>query len=220
MWQLPVFSSYLRPRMKHWHKYILLVCLAGLFAPLSAQQPEEGEMPAATPLEFRVVRAAYQGDSIPHVITPTLYKYPSPTFSSERERRNYNRLVANVKKVLPLAKLAKYTIIETYDYLGTLPDKKAREEHLERVEEGLKKQYTPQLKKLSRSQGKLLVKLIDRECNQTGYNIAKAFIGAFKANLYQAVAFCFGQSLNKRYDPEGDDRFTERVVRMVESGQL
>ena len=122
--------------------------------------------------------------------------------------------------MLPLAKLAKYTIIETYDYLETLPDKKAREEHLKRVEEGLKKQYTPQLKKLSRSQGKLLVKLIDRECNQTGYHIAKAFVGAFKANLYQAVAFCFGQSLNKRYDPEGDDRFTERVVRMVESGQL
>ncbi len=206
--------------MKHLRLFLLLSLLGFLFVPLWAQEAEDGELPAATPLEFRVLRTAYRGDSIPHVITPTLYKYPPQTFSSERERRNYNRLVANVKKVLPLAKLAKYTIIETYDYLGTLPDKKAREEHLERVEEGLKRQYTPQLKKLSRSQGKLLVKLIDRECNQTGYNIAKAFIGAFKANLYQAVAFCFGQSLNKRYDPEGDDRFTERVVRMVESGQL
>ena len=206
--------------MKHLRLFLLSSLLGFLFVPLCAQEAEDGELPAATPLEFRVLRTAYRGDSIPHVITPTLYKYPPQTFSSERERRNYNRLVANVKKVLPLAKLAKYTIIETYDYLGTLPDKKAREEHLERVEEGLKRQYTPQLKKLSRSQGKLLVKLIDRECNQTGYNIAKAFIGAFKANLYQAVAFCFGQSLNKRYDPEGDDRFTERVVRMVESGQL
>lgn len=206
--------------MKHLRLFLLLSLLGFHVVPLCAQEAEDGELPAATPLEFRVLRTAYRGDSIPHVITPTLYKYPPQTFSSERERRNYNRLVANVKKVLPLAKLAKYTIIETYDYLGTLPDKKAREEHLERVEEGLKKQYTPQLKKLSRSQGKLLVKLIDRECNQTGYNIAKAFIGAFKANLYQAVAFCFGQSLNKRYDPEGDDRFTERVVRMVESGQL
>lgn len=206
--------------MKHLRLFLLLSLLGFHVVPLCAQEAEDGELPAATPLEFRVLRTAYRGDSIPHVITPTLYKYPPQTFSSERERRNYNRLVANVKKVLPLAKLAKYTIIETYDYLGTLPDKKAREEHLERVEEGLKRQYTPQLKKLSRSQGKLLVKLIDRECNQTGYNIAKAFIGAFKANLYQAVAFCFGQSLNKRYDPEGDDRFTERVVRMVESGQL
>ena len=206
--------------MKHLRLFLLLSLLGFHVVPLWAQEAEDGELPAATPLEFRVLRTAYRGDSIPHVITPTLYKYPPQTFSSERERRNYNRLVANVKKVLPLAKLAKYTIIETYDYLGTLPDKKAREEHLERVEEGLKRQYTPQLKKLSRSQGKLLVKLIDRECNQTGYNIAKAFIGAFKANLYQAVAFCFGQSLNKRYDPEGDDRFTGRVVRMVESGQL
>ena len=66
----------------------------------------------------------------------------------------------------------------------------------------------------------LLIKLIDRECNMTGYNIAKAFIGTFNANVYQGLAFLFGQSLTKHYDPEGDDRYTERVVRMVESGQI
>lgn len=65
-----------------------------------------------------------------------------------------------------------------------------------------------------------MVKLIDRECGQTGYNIAQAFIGSFKANLYQGIAVVFGQSLTKRYDPEGDDRYTERIVRLVESGQL
>ena len=64
------------------------------------------------------------------------------------------------------------------------------------------------------------MKLIDRECNLTGYNIAKAFVGSFKANVYQTMAFCFGQSLNKRYDPEGEDNQTEQVVRLVESGQL
>lgn len=174
----------------------------------------------AVPLYVQVGRVAYGSDSIPHVIMPTLYKYPALTFRDERERQRYNRLVANVKKLLPLAKLARYTIVETYDYLGTLPDKRSREAHLRRVEAGLKQQYTPVLRKLSRSQGRLLVKLIDRECNQTGYNIAKAFVGSFKANIYQAMAFCFGQSLTKHYDPEGDDRYTERVVRLVESGQL
>lgn len=119
-----------------------------------------------------------------------------------------------------MAKLARYTVIETYDFIQTLPTKKERAEHLKRVEEGLKKQYTPTLKKLTRSQGRLLVKLIDRECGQTGYEIAQAFIGAFKANMYQAIAFCFGNSLTRRYDPEGEDRYIERVVRMVESGQL
>ena len=61
---------------------------------------------------------------------------------------------------------------------------------------------------------------MDRECNQTGYSIAKAFIGSFKANMYQAMAFLFGQSLTKQYDPEGDDMYLERVVQQVESGQL
>ncbi len=180
------------------------------------------DIPPATPIEIKVRKsqAYYKGDSIPSIILPTFYKYTPITFKNQKERDKYNRLVANVKKLLPLAKLAKLTVIETYDYLQTLPTKKARTEHLKNVEEGLKKQYTPTQKKLTRSQGRLLVKLIDRECGQTGYNIAQAFIGTFKANLYQAMAFCFGNSLTKRYDPEGDDRFTERVIRMIESGQL
>jgi hypothetical protein len=178
--------------------------------------------PAAVSFEVGVKKhpVAYKGDSVPAIVLPTFYKYPPMAFKNDKERERYNRLVANVKLLLPLARLAKYTVIETYDYLQTLPTRQARAEHLKNVEEGLKKQYEPTLRKLTRSQGRLLVKLIDRECGQTGYNIAQAFIGSFKANVYQAMAFCFGNSLTKRYDPEGDDRYVERVVRLVESGQL
>lgn len=201
-------------------KTSLLAAACGLLAATSrAQEPAEPP-PPATPLYFQVGKAPYKGDSIPDIRTPVVYKYPPLSFRSDKEQQRYNRLVANVKKLLPLAKLAKHTVIETYEYLETLPDKKARDAHIRRVEAGLKEQYGPVVRKLSRSQGRLLVKLIDRECNETGYGIAKAFVGAFKANLYQSLAFVFGNSLTKRYDPEGDDRFTERVVRMVESGQL
>lgn len=174
----------------------------------------------ALPLTLQVGKVAYKGDSIPRVILPTLYKYPPKNFKSDKQRQEYNRLVRNVKKILPLAKLARHTIIETYDYLETLPNKKARDEHLKNVEAGLKKQYMPLVKTMTRSQGKLFVKLIDRECDQTGYAIAKAFIGAFKANIYQGIAFLFGQSLTKHYEPEGEDAEVERIVRLVESGQL
>ncbi len=177
---------------------------------------QETEMPIMT----QTGTTEYKGQTITHIIFPTLPKYAPMEFKSEKEREKYNRLVYNIKKVLPWAKLAKLTIIETYDFLETLPDKKARDEHMKRVEAGLKRQYGPALKKLSRSQGRLLLKLIDRECNQTGYAIAKAFMGSFKANLYQGVAVLFGNSLSKKYDPEGDDRYTERVVRMVEAGLL
>lgn len=182
----------------------------------AAQEVEETE----TPIMTQVGTTEYKGQTIAHVVYPTLPKYPPLRFDSEKEREQYNRLVYNVKKVLPWAKLARLTIIETYDYLETLPDKRSRDEHIRSVEAGIKQQYGPAVKKLSRSQGRLLVKLVNRECNQTGYNIAKAFIGSFRANLYQGIAVLFGNSLNKKYDPEGDDRYTERVVRMVEAGLL
>lgn len=210
-------------------KYIIFILFLSLGSEMASAQviPDidnvpDDEMPPATNMEIKVKnsRVFFHGDSIPAIIFPTFYKYPPMTFKNDKERDRYNRLVANVKRLLPLAKLAKYTVIETYDYLQTLPTKKEKAEHIKLVEDGLKKQYAPTLKRLSRSQGRLLVKLIDRECGQTGYNIAQAFIGSFKANIYQAMAFCFGNSLTKRYDPEGDDRYTERVVRLIESGQL
>ena len=210
-------------------KYIIFILFLSLGSEMASAQviPDidnvpDDEMPPATNMEIKVMnsRVFFHGDSIPAIIFPTFYKYPPMTFKNDKERDRYNRLVANVKRLLPLAKLAKYTVIETYDYLQTLPTKKEKAEHIKLVEDGLKKQYAPTLKRLSRSQGRLLVKLIDREWGQTGYNIAQAFIGSFKANIYQAMAFCFGNSLTKHYDPEGDDRYTERVVRLVESGQL
>ncbi len=208
----PPFQKSMPSSVKTTLTLLLLFCASAFLRAQDSGEP----FPAAT-LTVQVGKVLYKGDSIHHIITPTLYKYPERTFTSEKERRQYNRLVMNVKKVLPLAKKARLTILETYAVLETMPTEAERAAHIRAVEKGLKKQYTPLLKKLTRSQGKLFIKLIDRECNQTGYSIAKAFIGPGKAGFYQALAFCFGQSLTRKYDPEGDDRFTERVVRMVES---
>lgn len=199
---------------------LFLLLASGFFCSLFAQEETSDEATPAVPIFVRVGKTVYKGDSVPHITYPTFYKRPPMVFKDEKERKRYNRLVANVKKVLPVAKLARMTIVETYDMLETLPSEKARKEHIKRVEEGLKKQYTPLLKKMTRSQGRLLVKLIDRECHQSSYSIAKAFVGPFKANMYQSLAFIFGQSLTKKYDPEGDDQYLERVVVLVESGQL
>jgi hypothetical protein len=76
------------------------------------------------------------------------------------------------------------------------------------------------MKKLSYSQGKLLIKLIYRECNSSSYDIVKAFMGPIRAGFWQAFAWAFGASLKKDYDPDSTDRLTERVVLMVEAGQL
>lgn len=168
----------------------------------------------------KVGKTLVDGDSIQYVEMNNIYVYPHPTFKNERQRQAYNRLVYNVKKVLPIAKEAKQMLIETYEYLETLPNKKARDEHLKLVEANIKKVYTPRMKKLTYSQGKLLIKLIYRECNSSSYDLIKAFLGPVRAGFYQAFASLFGASLRKEYDRQGIDRLTERVVLMVEAGQL
>ncbi|MCM1108288.1 MAG: DUF4294 domain-containing protein [Clostridium sp.] len=162
----------------------------------------------------------YIDDSIEVFVLPEISIYPPLKFKSHKEVKRYNRLVYNVKKTLPIAKRANMLILETYETLESLPDKKAKEEHIKAVEKCIKKDYTPQVKKLTLSQGKLLIKLINRECNQSAYRIIHAFFGPLKSGFYQTVATVCGASLKKEYDPEEDDKMVERVVRMVESGQL
>lgn len=170
---------------------------------------------------FMVPVTVYKGDTIPSLRMPVLYVFKDfLKFKNEKERREFYKLVRNVKKTLPLAKEINGLIIETYEYLQTLPDEKAREKHLKRVEKGLKEQYTPRLKKMTFSQGKLLIKLINRQTDSSSYELVKAFLGSFKAGFYQAFASLFGASLKKEYHPEGEDALTERVILMVESGQI
>lgn len=162
----------------------------------------------------------YEGDTIPCVQLPTVYIFKPLKFKNDKERMEYYRLVRNVKKVYPIAREINRTILETYEYLQTLPNEKARQKHIKRVEKGLKDQYTPRMKKLSFAQGKLLIKLVDRQSNQTSFELVKAFMGPFKAGFYQTFAALFGASLKKEYDPNGEDKLTERVVILVENGQI
>ena len=182
-------------------------------------RPVDMDKPTFIP-KVKVSKTLVDGDSIQYVEMNNVFVYPANQFKNERQRQAYNRLVYNVKKVLPIAKEVKEIIIETGDYLATLPNEQARKEHLKRVEKGIKEQYTPRMKKLSYSQGKLLIKLVYRECNSSSYELINAFLGPVRAGVYQAFAWIYGASLTKKYDPEKTDRLTERVVRMVEAGQI
>ena len=150
----------------------------------------------------------------------SLYVFPKPRFRNKREAARYWKLVRDVKRTLPYAKLVYDTLIETYEYMETLPDDKARQAHLKRMEKELFEEYKPELKKLSLSQGKLLIKLIDRECNQSSYHLLKAYLGSFRAGFWNIFAGLFGASLKTEYDPTGKDALTERVVVLVENGLL
>mgnify|MGYP000849340416 CR=1 FL=1 len=168
----------------------------------------------------RVGKVLQGHDSIQYVELNNIYVYPEPVFDNAQQRMAYNRLVYNVKKVLPIAKEVNRIIIETYDYIQTLPNKRAKDAHLKYVEKSIKEEYTPRMKKLTYQQGKLLIKLVYRECGSSAYGTLQAVLGPVRAGFWQAFAWTFGASLAKKYDPNGVDRLTERVVLMVEAGQL
>lgn len=213
------------------HIRLLAVAIMMLIASAATAQvdgairvnPEDRDVDLDDPTFVPMVRVGkvLQGrDSIQYVELNNIYIYPKPVFKNEKQRMAYNRLVYNIKKVLPIAKEVNKIIVETYEYLETLPNKKAKDEHMKLVEKSIKKEYTPRMKKLTYSQGKLLIKLVYRECNSSSYNLVQAFLGPVKAGFYQAFAWAFGASLKKDYDPNGVDRLTERVVLQVEAGQL
>lgn len=168
----------------------------------------------------KVGKVLYEGDSIQYMEMNNVYVYPELTFKNKKQAQSYMRLVNNVKKVLPIAKEARQMLIETTEFLDMLPDEKSKNEHIKRVEEDIFRTYKPKMKKLTYSQGKLLIKLIDRECHSSSYEMIKAFMGPIRAGFWQVFAWGFGASLKKEYDPTGTDRLTERVVLMVEAGQI
>ena len=169
---------------------------------------------------YLVPACIYEGDTIASLRMPTLYCFKPLNFKNKKQRQQYTRLVRNVKKTLPIAKEVNRAIIETYEFLQTLPDEKARQKHLNAVEKSVKEQYTPRMKKLTFSQGKLLIKLINRETDSSSYELVKAFLGPFKAGFYQAFAAIFGASLKKEYHPDAEDAMVEQIVLLVESGQI
>ena len=189
----------------------------------AAQEKKQNEVDMDSPTfvpTVKVGKVFEDGDSIQYMEMNNVYVFPPVTFSSQKQQNAYMRLVKNVKTVLPIAKEARMIMMETAEYLETLPTKEARDEHMKRVEKSIMKEYKPRMKKLTYSQGKLLIKLIYRESNSSGYELIQAFLGPVRAGFYQAFAWAFGASLKKEYDPEGVDRLTERVVLMVEAGQL
>ena len=194
--------------------FFLILFLSFITVRLDAQEQ------TTTIKGYLVPVCVYEGDTIPSMRMPTLYIYKPLKFKNKKKQQEYNRLVRNVKKTLPIAKEVNRAIIETYEFLQTLPHDKARQKHLSLVEKSVKEQYTPRMKQLTLAQGKLLIKLINRETSSSSYELVKAFLGPFKAGFYQAFAAIFGASLKKEYHPEDEDAMIERIIVLIENGQL
>ena len=155
------------------------------------------------------------GDSI-----PMIHVLPVYVFSRGVDLRRYRKLVAAVKRVYPIAQIAKARMAEMEDELCRLPTKKAQKAYVKEVYDQIKEEYTPVLKHMTRTQGRVLLKLIDRETEYTAYEILKEFRGGFVAGFWQGVSRVFGQNLKSEYDKTGEDRMIEQIVIYYEAGLL
>lgn len=148
--------------------------------------------------------------------------FPPLKFKNKKQEEFYWRTVRDVRKTLPYAKLAFSTLCETYEYIQTIPDKKLREKHLKNLEKDIFEQYKPVVKSMTKGQGKVLLKLINRETDQSSFNIVKAFLGSFRAGFWQTFGRWFGLNMKAGFHPDKnkEDAIIDRVATLIEQGAL
>lgn len=192
--------------------HILLPALILLCMPdLSGQ---ERDIP-----EGKVAYGIIQGeDTIPMMVIPELKIYHLHEYDYLWMKRKYRRLIYNVKRAYPYAKIAGYRLKQLDDHLATLETEKERKEYIDREEKEIMDKFEQDVKKLTITQGIILVKLIDRETGRTSYEVIKDIKGGFTAFFWQGVARLFGNNLKLQYDAEGEDRIIEDIVRGIEAG--
>ncbi len=201
-------------------KRIITILLAAILAFPTAATAENADSLKQQRIIY-ALSTVYKGDTIPTFELYEVTIYAPRTFSTKRKQKQYDKLTRNVIKMYPISQEIKAILVETYLYMQTLPDDEARQKHIEDVEEGVWEQYYPVMRRCTLAQGKLLIKLIDRECNQTSYELINAFAGRFKATFYQAFAALFGASLKKEYDPtEGEDEMIEEIIYLIENDMI
>lgn len=215
------FSIFNFPFLKRF--IAISIALAGLAVPAAAQveipDPGSARIPYYKGYKWIVDE---EGDTIINYYLQDIDVYPPLKFKNEKERQEYDRTVRYVKATLPWAKLVAETLVETYEYIETLPTQKEREDYLHRMEKEIFNQYKPIFKKFSKTQAKIFIKLIQRETNQSSYEIVRAFLGTLRASFWQGFGKLFGVSLKSSYDPDKnkEDARIERIARQVELGLL
>jgi hypothetical protein len=165
-------------------------------------------------------RVILDGDTFLLSQIEEVHIYSKPKFKTQREWRKYYRLVRNVKKVYPYAKLAAAEYDSLAQYMMTLPTEKERKQYIKDIESEIMINYEDDIKKLTITQGRILLKLIDREIGETSYDLLKELKGSFSAFFWQAIARLFGHDLKSEFDPEGADKLLNEIVILLEAGQI
>jgi hypothetical protein len=165
-----------------------------------------------------------RGDTIPHIKLRPVYCFAKPRFKSARQQRRYYaeyaRMIYNLKKVYPYAQIAKQKLQEMDAEFAKIENKKEKKAYINHVEKEMFKEFEKPLKKLTISQGRMLIKLVDRETGRTGYQIVKELKGGISAFFWQSIAQLFGSSLKAKFDANEQDKMLNELIILYENGQL
>ncbi len=202
--------------------------LSGAAALCHATSPADVKsLPLDPKIKIKGVKGFYRfvdeyGDTVRMTVFNDFYVYPPLKFKNKKQEEFYWRTVRDVRKTLPYAKLAFATLCETYEYIQTIPDKKKREKHLKQLEKDIFEQYKPVVKTMTKNQGKVLLKLINRETDQSSFNIVKAFLGTFRAGFWQTFGRFFGMNMKAGFNPakNEEDAIIDRIATLIEQGVL
>lgn len=170
--------------------------------------------------EMTVRGVIVDGDTMPFFQLKPVDVWEKRTFKTKRAEKKYSRLKKKVIKVYPYAKLAGVKLNEFASILDTVQSERQKKKFYKQIEEELKAEFGAELKKLSMSEGRILIKLIDRETGNTSYALVNDLRGKLTAFFWQSFARIFGHNLKDRYDPDGDDREIEYIVQQIEAGLI
>jgi len=175
----------------------------------------------AQDIRYKVLPArVIDGDTMPYVTLHEVEVYSLRIPRSRKAKKRLSKYVRNIKKVYPYAKLAGIKLSEYNEMLVNASTDRERKRIMKQAEEEINEQYGGELRDLTFTQGKILIKLIDRETGESSYNLVQDLRGNFTAFWYQAFARIWGYNLKVKYDPKSEDRKLEIIVRMIERGQL
>lgn len=195
-------------------QYAFIIFLILLGAGSFAQKNE----PASSSSVYR--GTVYQGDTIANITLRTHQLTERRTWKDRRAYVRYTKLSKKVKKVYPYAQLAGQKLEAYAHQLDSVKTERERKVFYKKVEKELREEYEGELKKLTISEGRILVKLIDRETGNTSYQLVEDLRGKFSAFFWQGLARVFGQNLKSNYDPQGEDREIEFIVQQIEAGLI
>lgn len=202
-------------------KRLFIICMILLFCVGGYSQTGEASAPDSTQSIYHVLKTAtYDGQTYPLVELNEITVYGKMPRGVRFNYRRHARLVYNVRRVYPYAILVRNEVGRVNRLLETMPNKRDQNNFLQQYEKDIFKEYEDDMKKLTFSQGKILIKLIERETQNTSFDLIRQYRGKFSATLWQSIARIFGADLKADYDPAGEDYLIEQVIIEIEAGRL